>query len=279
MNVVNHRYNNGALVHVGIVLAIVVAVCSAFFVLSSRTEALSSGYQSSDKGLSIGMVASIAPDSDGKSVVRATQGTSNKVVGIVVNSEDALVSVSSGNDSVLVESDGVVKAYVSDIGGDIKKGDHLVMSPIKGILMRTDRSKSNQPVIGLASELANYNKSEQYELSGDKEYKIGITQVKISLTDPSLSQGSGNSSLSSLGHSMTGRDVSAIRVALGLVLFIVLLVVEGALLYGAISSSIIAVGRNPLSHKAVRIELMKVIITALLVFVVGLGAIYITIWL
>lgn len=263
----------------GALTGLIISVIGLLLV-AQAVNAVAVGYESSDDGLSIGMVASLSEDPNNQSVVRATRSTASKIVGVVVEPDEALVTVSSGHDKVLVESEGVVKVYVTDLGGEIKQGDSLVMSPIKGVLMKGNSSSSHSPVLGISSQVPNFSDDNKYTLAGKSDQKIGITQVKITFNkSPSQNESSSASALSDLGQSVTGREISSLRILFGVVVFMSILAVEGAILYGAVSSSITAVGRNPLSKRAVRWELLKTALVALLVFAVGLTAIYLIVWL
>jgi hypothetical protein len=49
-------------------------------------------------------------------------------------------------------------------------------------------------------------------------------------------------------------------------------------MYGAISSAITALGRNPLARSAIRREMIRILFVAIIVFLIGLGAIYGILW-
>jgi hypothetical protein len=57
-------------------------------------------------------------------------------------------------------------------------------------------------------------------------------------------------------------------------IFFFLILVEGAIVYGATSSTIAAVGRNPLAKKIVYRQLFQVALIMLIIFGFGMSAIY-----
>src|SRR5690349_6808758 len=83
---------------------------------SSVATAIAQGYTTTDTGLETGMVVSLSLNSASSTAVeRATQESSNRVVGIVTTMDTSAISVSSATSKVLVETNGPVSAYVSDI--------------------------------------------------------------------------------------------------------------------------------------------------------------------
>lgn len=248
----------------------------------SSVNAIARGYTSADPGLKVGMVAALTSDSAGESQVeRATQENIRRIVGVVTNVDDSLVTVASSNAKVLIETEGEMSAYVSDMGGEVNKGSLLAISSVKGVLMGVP-ADSGFSVVGVASEsTASKSDSISYEIEdGSAKKTVKITKIQINLNRA----GSGNngnsvdSSLARLGKAIVGKEVSEIRVIIALILFLIVLLAEGAIMYGAVSSAITALGRNPLARSAIRKEMLRILIVALCVFLIGLGAIYGILW-
>ncbi len=236
--------------------------------------AIARGYLSSDSGLQTGMVVALGlGEAGGSSVERATQESSSRVVGIVTTVDNSLVTVSSLPAKVLVESEGQPDVYVSDINGQVSKGDLLVLSPLKGILMKA--SDSQGAVIGIAADSATQTATYSYQ-DGSHTKDTKIAKIKINLNHQGGASGtrSNDSTLAKIGRAIAGKEVSEIRVLVALILFVLVLIAEGAIIYGAVSSAIVALGRNPLGRKIINGELIKVVAIALLVLLVGLAAVY-----
>jgi len=256
----------------GILLTVMAA---STLLLRVSTAAISRGYTTKDSGLQTGMVAALSIDeSSDSNVERATQDNSNRVVGVVVRPEDSLLSISSGTAEVLVESEGQVNAYASDLNGAIHQGDSLVLSPLRGVLMKL----GNEPayVIGVAAENPEAPETYTYDDNGQsKETKVAKVKINLNQRGSGLS-GSlpSDSTLANLGRSLAGREIAEIRVLVALILFVIVLIAEGSIIYGAISSAITALGRNPYAHRIIAIELLKVTIMAGAVLLLGLGAVY-----
>lgn len=246
--------------------------------LGQVVAAIARGYTTVDAGLQVGMVASLSKDtSESTDVERAAQESDEQIVGIVTTVDDSLVTISSGGAKVLVESEGQVEGYVSDINGSVEKGDLLIVSPLKGILMKAGDLAGT--VVGIAADKTDNATAYEYEKDGQKQ----TTQISKVIVDLSYKGGSSkvgsDSSLSRLGRTLVGKPVSDLRVIVSLIIFLVVLMAEGGIIYGAISSSITSLGRNPLAHKVIRSQLIRVGLIAMLVLGVGLGAMYVVLWI
>jgi hypothetical protein len=64
------------------------------------------------------------------------------------------------------------------------------------------------------------------------------------------------------------------RIYAALVIFVIASIIALTVLVVGIRSSIIAIGRNPLSKKSILRGLFQVITVAFLVFIVGMGGVY-----
>ncbi len=276
MAIVNRNLKNR------IILWNVLAALAGFvLVLAAQVSvsAIARGYATTDSGLQTGMVAALSVDgSTNSSVERASQESSNRVVGIVTTFDNSLVTVGSGASKVLVENEGQVDAYVSDINGAIKQGDLLVLSPLKGILMKSGDVPAT--VIGIAAGTPEKTSPYSYQ-DGSQAKETQIAKIKINLNNQGSANGSvlrSDSALAKLGRYLVGKDVGETRVLIALILFVIVLIAEGSIIYGAISSAVTALGRNPLARKIIQAEMVRVVIVAIGVLLVGLGAVYSILW-
>lgn len=250
--------------------------------LPITTYALSRGYSSGDSGVQTGMVVSLSNEGADDQVERSTQENSHRIVGVVTTIEDSTVTISSGNSKLLVENSGQVDIYVSDINGEVSKGDLLILSPLKGILMKAPELNTSK-VIGIATQSASELEQTVYQYkSGEETKDTKIAKIKTdisSLGGANSGAIASDSSLKTLGRAVAGREVSEMRVLIALVIFLVVLTAEGGILYGAISNSITALGRNPLAKKIIRSELYRVILVAIMVLLIGLASVYVILWI
>lgn len=262
---------------IGLLLAV-----AAFMYSLPIAQAIARGYKTDDIGIQVGMVVALTDDKTQDSKIeRATQQNNQRVVGVVTNSDNSFVTVASATTTVLVESEGEVDAFVSDLNGYVSQGDLLVLSPLKGVLMKA-KDGASAPIVGIAAANASSaTTSSSYPVEDNGSQKnTTIAKIRINLNrQGAASSGSQeDSSLSKLGKAVVGREVGETRVLVALILFVIVLIAEGGILYGAISSAIIALGRNPLARKVIRQEMIRVIVVALIVLAVGLGAVYAVLW-
>lgn len=260
--------------------AYILAVISMLLLLVSTVTvyAVARGYKTDDSDLKVGMVVSLLTE-DTTKVERTTPANQSLMVGVVVNADGSSLTVAQPDADVLVESEGEVQVYVSDLNGPVKKGDVLAVSPIKGVLVRANPDYSF--LAGIATSDASADAS-SYTLDDNGK----TIQTKVSLVSANLnrkgSQGNTTekpSTLSSLGEALTGKYVSPVRVIVGLILFAIVIIIEGAIIYGAVSSSITAFGRNPLARALIQNELKFVAGLAVTVLTIGLAAVYVILWL
>ena len=80
--------------------------------------------------------------------------------------------------------------------------------------------------------------------------------------------------LSSLAHIVTDKPVSAFRIYASLAVVLLCLIVAGTILFAGVRTGMVAVGRNPLAKKSISRNLFQVMIMALIVFVIGVIAVY-----
>lgn len=261
-----------------IVMSLLVLAVGMF--ASNHVSAIARGYTSSDEGLAAGMVAVLSA-SGGSEVERADQTNLKRIVGIVTTSETSTLTLASSESKVLVESEGEVNAYISDINGTVKKGDALTLSSFKGIMMKSVGSGGTVLAVAAEDSYETGVESTEYNyIENGSNKTTKITKIKVNLNKQALSasQESDPTTLAKIGESLTGKQVSDIRVFAALIIFILVLIAEGGIIYGAVTSAITALGRNPMARKMIRREMIRVIIIAVGVLFIGLGAVYGVLW-
>lgn len=256
---------------------VVVAAVSAIFVCSSVALAIARGYQTDDTSLQPGMVVSLssAGTAENPKVERATIDSGEKTIGVTVSPEDSLVTTGALGQQVYVQTDGEADVFVSDINGKPKKGDLLAVSPLRGILVLA--SSNTGTVVGTALEDFDDNGASTQTVSKNgSSVEVKLDKIRANL-DRKATDGQGvqaESALERLGRTLVGRQVGEIRVVVALIIFLVVLVAEGGIIYGAVSSAITSLGRNPLARKVIVREMVRVITVALLVLAFGFASIY-----
>ncbi len=256
----------------------VILVATLFMLTGSIVSAqdVARGYATKDKGLKPGMVVALTSDSSATvpEVERADLSNASKVIGVTTTISENLVTIASGSDQVYVQSTGEVNVYATDLTGDIKKGDSVTVSPLKGSVIRSGMSSTQ---IGLALEdFPAASEESQLEISGSGKTTVHTAKIKISLAS-GVSDRSAipkESSLQRLGRTLTGKKIGEIQVLIALIIFSIVMVAEGSIIYGGITSAITALGRNPLAKKIIVKELVRLLGMVVIVLAVGLGAVY-----
>jgi hypothetical protein len=80
--------------------------------------------------------------------------------------------------------------------------------------------------------------------------------------------------LSKASNLVAGKVVSPVRVYVSLLILAITAFVSGSLIYGGVKSSLVSIGRNPLSKKTITRSLTQVVIVGLLVFLSGVFGVY-----
>lgn len=258
-------------------------VAGVLFLLAHSAAALAQGYATDDAELRPGMVAALSDGSTSEDpkVQRASDGNEDRIIGVVTTPGEGLVTVVSGPDQVYVQTTGEVDAYVSDINGSVEQGDLLTISPLRGILMKAGENTAT--VVGTALESMGDEQADNLEIEGgDVTRDVQLVKLRINLDHRAASNqqaGVTDSSLNRIGRAVTGRNVADVRVLAALAIFVIVLVAEGGIIYGAVSSTITALGRNPMARKIIIKEVVRVLLIAMAVLMMGIIAIYGVLWI
>lgn len=244
--------------------------------LAQDTAAISQGFQTDETNISAGALMSLEPDNQGKVQLANTNRTS-QLVGVISN--DPLVSLSGDTSKVQVVISGITPALVSNINGDITSGDKITTSPIDGVGMKATASTQ---IIGTAQE--DFSNIQTTELtitdkSGNQQVvRAGLLPMQVNVTYYAAPEQSQKTFLpeflQQIANSVAGREVSVVRVLISLLILLLGFVSAGVMLYSSVQSSIISIGRNPLSENAVQKSLLQVGATALGILLVMAIAIY-----
>lgn len=237
---------------------------------------ISTGYKTNEE-IEQGMIVSLSSDLE-NSVVKSTLANESRIAGVAVSSTSGAISLSSPTSDIQVSSDGSVKVYVSDLGGEIKKGDYIGLSNLRGIGVKA--SSSNQYVLGTALEdvdfSSNYLGSTNVVGASEEniESKIALTSVMLEIKDNPVGNEKAKPFLVVAGESIAGKPVSFPQVIVSALIIVVVFVIAGALLFAAIKGSFISIGRNPLAVKSIHGSLLRVSVTSGLIILIGIGIAY-----
>ena len=270
---VAHRY---ALRSLPLWLAIIGLINLALPLPAHAATSISQSYLTTDK-LSIGSMVSLQ-DSSTDQIVAATSSNVDNLLGVVINADTSLLSLSNGQpNQAQVGTNGVLQVLVSDINGSVVRGDHITASPISGVGMK---ATGNVRIIGVAQDgLATTTASQQsYTDKDGSKHSVSLGEVPVLVNvayyfkepDKTIVP----SALQNLANTLASKTVSTLPIILSLAIFIITLIVVVSIIYAMIRSSIISVGRNPMAQSAVYRDLIQLSALVLAILAVGLIAIY-----
>ncbi len=211
-------------------------------------------------------------------VLASSSSTVDSIIGVVIASGTALIELTGQSPTeVQVATSGIAQVLVSDINGEIKQGDHITASPISGVGMK---ATDNIRIVGVAQgDLGGAGtKTDLYRHSDGTEQEILLGQVPVLINvayffkepDRTLVP----SAIQNVANALAGKSVSTLPIVLAAAVFLIMLIVVVSIIYSMIRSSIISVGRNPLSQSAIYRDLIQLSALVLGILAVGFAAIY-----
>lgn len=217
-------------------------------------------------------------------VLPASQNNAYKTFGVVVDSSDAPVSFSNPNSQssqVFVTSSGHYNVLVSDQNGPINSGNYITLSSVDGVGMNDN---SSEPIVvgqAITSFSGGSNTvgtdSLKNSSGGTQAVHLGIIQANISIAKNPLIA-SPKSSVPGVLQRFTvgvaGKEDPAWRIYLGLAVLVIVAILTGTMIYSAVRNSLVSIGRNPLSKQAIKKGFLRVVLTALIIFISGIFGVY-----
>lgn len=229
----------------------------------------------------LGMIVGLSK-SDASKVEAINNERINEAFGVAVNTNDSPLTLSGENQQVYVASSSKYAVLVSDQNGKIRPGDYITLSSISGIGMRADEFQS--VVIGQATGEFSGKDSPSYvsttQVRDNKgrliTINIGKVDVNIGIVKNPLSKNVTDAPeiLRRAGQTIAGRTVTAPRLYISLTLLIIVSLTSSSIIYSAVRSGIISVGRNPLSKKLIIRGIFQMVMLALIIFLVGMFGVY-----
>jgi len=246
----------------------------------ASAQSVTQGYKS-DTLLQNGMIVGLDPK-DVTKVEPINSGQYSLLHGVVVNPSSSIILVGNNSTNVYVSTSGRVSVMVNDQNGNINPGDYVALSSVSGI---GDKAIVTDPLV-LGKSVSAFNATDSAQQIGTVTVKdstgktsslhIGYVTIDIAIgknplivTDNSLP-----SVLSRASNLVAGKIVSPVRVYVSILILAITAFVSGSLIYGGVRSSMISIGRNPLSKKVITRSLTQVVIVSLLVFLSGVFGVY-----
>jgi hypothetical protein len=266
----------GAKLYLGIAVITTVLVLGVSSLRVEGASSIAQAFATDDPNIVSGALVSLK-SATANTVELSTTENLDRILGIA--GENALIELSNDNGTVQVITTGEAYALVSDINGDVEVGDKITASPIAGVGMK---ALTSTLVIGTAQASLSSVETETRTIR-DKEgnsraVRIGAVPIQVDKVFYSV-PGGGQSSfvpqaLQDFANSIAGRSVSPIRVMIAGFLILFMFITVAILLYSSVRSSIISIGRNPLSEKAVHKSLVQVGLTVCGVMVLTMFIVY-----
>lgn len=260
------------LLTIGAVFAFVAAVLIVMPGVLMAQSAISQSYDV-DEPLPIGFIVSLK-DNSSDQVEPSSVGNVGSILGVVVNESNSMIQLSSGEDNqVPVATSGNFGVLVSDMNGPIERGDHITASPIPGVGMK---ATSNARVVGIAQGklTEESGRNETYEDEDGQEQTVLLGEVPVMVnvayyfSEPERTIIP--SAVQNISNAIAGRPVEPLPIIISGVVFVVTMIAVASIIFSMIRSSIISVGRNPMSQSAVYRNVMQ--LTALVLGILSVAA-------
>lgn len=243
---------------------------------SSAITPISQGFTTTDK-LSQGSIVSLK-NTTSDTVVAANSSNVDAIIGVVINSSDSLLSLDTGQSAqIQVATSGVEDVLVSNINGNIAQGDQITASPIDGVGMN---ATENTRVVGIAqTDLTSAHSTTQtYTDKSGAKHTVLLGEVPVAVNVSYYYKQPEKTlippAVQNIANALAGKQVNAVPVLISMGIFIVTLVAVVSIVYSMIRSSIISVGRNPMSQSAIYRDLIQLSALVLGILAVSMVAIY-----
>lgn len=238
--------------------------------ISAEASAVTRGYNVSES-LPPGTLVSVS-QSDPNSVEPTNINNAAYIAGTIATTGEGTIELGASSSQVYVAISGDAQMLVSDVAGDIVKGDLIGPSSISGVGQKVSK-ESGGKVIGVAQSDFDESTAEKQTIEG-KEVSIGAIPMQVLLSEVAGSAQSPTSFLENVGVAVTGSYVSVVRVIIASLIFVTILIVSGMMMFGGIKGAFMSIGRNPLASESIYTSLMHATVVASTVMVLGLVVAY-----
>ncbi len=258
-------------------------IALAFLIVANITgatlaQSVTQGY-GTDEVLQRGMIVGIKEGEPNK-VEPISVDQLDRILGVVVDANESPITISGEEEQAFVATVGRYDVLVSDQEGAINPTEYITVSALNGIGMRATYEQSEivgRAVTGFNGKDSVVGTSTLTDTQGNtRTVNIGRIQMDIAIGSNPLSKSAAVTPewLGRLGQAIAGKSLSPAKVYISAAIFVIGAFIAGAILYAGIRSSIIAIGRNPLSKKSILKSLLQVIFTSLIVFIISVVGVY-----
>lgn len=243
-----------------------------------RAQSVTQGY-GADEVLQRGMIVGLHEEDPAK-VQSINVDQLDRIMGVVVDPNDSPITLSGEEEKAFVATVGRYDVLVSDQNGPINPNDYVTISSLNGIGMLATYEESDilgRAIGGFDGSSNIISESTLTDTNGStRKVNIGRIQVDIGIAKNPLAKSAAVTPewLGRIGQAIAGKSLSPARIYISAAVFLIGAFIAGAILYAGIRSSIIAIGRNPLSKKSILRGLLQVIFTSLIVFIISVVGVY-----
>lgn len=264
-------------------------VVATGLVLASAAPALAKTYgggsvasYAADQPIDVGTIV-VLTGKDSNRVKVATQADVANMFGVVVDKNQLPFSVTNENiqNETFVAVSGTYNVLVTNQEGPIASGDYLTLSSLNGTAMKA--GDKDVTVFGRAntsftdSSVSLGTTTLKDSNGGTKTVKLGSIPVTIDIkSNPNHKSTDVNAPdfLKRVGEAVADKEVSPIRIYIGVGIALISLAAAIAVLYAGVRNGVISIGRNPMTRKSIFRALLEVILTSALILIIGLFAVY-----
>jgi hypothetical protein len=250
---------NNVRIHFGLGSLAFILILGMSSLSAEGASSIAQSFRTDDPGIVSGALVSLKPGT-ANTVELSTAENIDRLLGVV--GEDSLIELSDGVGKLQIVTTGEASGLVSDINGTVKTGDKITASPIAGVGMK---ALTSTLIIGTAQANLSSVETETHTVTdkqGDKQtVNIGAIPMQVDKVFYQASQDQNSFMppvLQDFANNLVGRPVSPIRVMVAAFLIAFVFVTVTVLIYTSVRSSIISIGRNPLSGSAVQKSLVQV---------------------
>ncbi len=221
---------------------------------------------------------------DANRVKIATQSELQNMFGVTIDSSQLSVKLSNEGleNEVYVAASGTYNVLVSTQGGTITAGDYVTLSAVNGVAMKAgteEKTVFGRAVGSFDGKGVTLGTTILKDTTGktNKTVTLGSIPVTIDIKrnpNEKSTKVKVPEPLERLGQAIAEKEVSAIRIYLSMGITAVSLIAAIAVLYSGVRSSVISIGRNPMSKKSIFRALLEIILTSVLILIIGLFAVY-----
>lgn len=261
-------------------LALLGAIVLGVFIPSLVLATTFTETYKSDKPVGVGTVVSLS-SSQTSTIENTTPANDTGVIGVVASDDSSIIDLQSKNTNLKIALDGDAQILVTDLAGNIKTGDYLIISPLSGIAMKDGQGFPATRYIGVAQQEFSSTSSGVKQVSATesngnkKTVNVGLIKANIFITArPPQKSTRARSFLTTIGEKIVGKPVSTIRVVTSAIILLSTLIVSGLMLNASVRGTFVSLGRNPLARSSLVANLMKIILVSLIIFETGLVSAY-----